>query len=715
MKTISFIISFLFGISSAAGQYAYLYIQHPQQTWLGGQGTIEDATLYAYEKGIYTQNDLYLSFSARDLGFQLTDSLEIQLTFTLPDNAVVIDSWLLIDSTMVQSKIMDRWTASTIYESIVKRRRDPSVLYKDYSNYYQLRVYPLPGTKRRTVKISYLTKNHWTGKSAISPLPVHILRASKYLPTAFAIRSYPANTSVEPYIPESPGLTGTLQTDTSGHGYYGFSVPASGILSTMNLAVASSMQNGIYVSRFRDGNDGIYQIAFKPSIALNINSGRKVALLFDYDPSKSPLTATDVISTVRSFLIDNFSATDSINLIFSGVTTRRVSQTWIAGDSASIVHAFALAGSAPFSGYSNLPSLLADGIDFIQSRGNKGVTWLIANTDQIGTVDAANSLINDLMNLMPNKIPFHACDFNVYSSQGVYLNSQYYPGNQYFYDNLARLTNGSNKRMTYDGSLAGTLTLSAAQLRGTVEVSDVYTTLAGGFCYGRIPIGTNGLQTIGLDETIFQTGKFNGTFPLIIDVAGIVGDSVFSMRISVPEDSTVSVDSVAGQVWAGNYVASLESGSLTNDVIRQIIAASLTDRVLTRYTAFLCLDPKDTVVVCASCTTQTPITNDVQKQPPRTQQNDSLLQAYPNPFNSQTVLNVRLPAGVKGNDVTLRIYNVLGQLVYSFPTTSLSDRATTKIVWNGTTDHNTSASSGVYFVMLSTPKGRVTTKLLLLK
>ncbi len=716
MKTLTFVAAILSLVSSIAiGQYGYLTIQHPQQTWRSGQGTIEEATLCAYQKGIYTQNDLYLTFSARGLSFLSSDSVEIQLTFTLPENSIVIDSWLLIDNVMVRSAIMDRWTASTIYESIVKRRRDPSVLYKDYSNYYQLRVYPLVGTSSRKVKISYLTRNDWILKSLISPLPVHIVRASSNLPQNFSVRCWPAGTSQAPSILEMPNLAGTAQTDSSNQTYYQFEIPGTSIQTSMNISFVSNNTNGIYVSRFQKGNDGIYQIALTPWKAFGINKPRKVALLFDFDPSKSTVTASDVLSTVRSYLIDKFSGVDSINLIFSGLNIHRLSPSWMGADSASIVQAFTSAGPSPFAGYGNLPSLLANGVDFIQSKGNEGVVWLIANTDQVGNLQASNSLLNDLMKLMSVKIPIHICDFNTNYSQSVYVNGQFYPGNQYFYDNLARLTNGSDQRIEYNGSLYGILSKSALHLQGNIDAFDIYTTLSNGFCYGRISIGTIGLQSIGLEQTIYQTGKFNGSFPMIIDVAGIVGDSVFSNQITVAEQDAVSIDSVATQAWAGNYISSLEFGTLTNDAIRQVIAVSLTNRVLTQYTAFLCLDPSDTIKVCTSCSNSNPIVISVEKQTPSVQPKDSLVQAFPNPFNSQTILNIRLPNGVRGEQTSLRIYNVLGQVVYSFPTSALNDRSATRITWNSQTERNIPVSSGVYFVMLSTPKGKFTTKLLLLK
>ncbi len=713
------LLALLILVASSLGraQYAWLYVQDPRG-WNGGQGTIEEASLVVSQKGIYTQNDLYLTFSASGLGFSTTDSLEVQMQFTLPANAIVIDSWLLINNEWVQAGIMDRWTASTIYESIVRRRRDPSVLYKDYSNYYQLRVYPLPGTATRSVRISYLTGNDWTARSLVSPLPTYIIQTSRILPANFTVRCYPPGATQTPYLLEQPGLTGTALTDSIGHDYYRFEIPSSSFSSVRTLILGAGSQNGVLVTRYQRGSDGIYQLALTPWKALNINASRKVVLLFDFDVSRNSFTATNVLDAVRLYLSDNFTSADSINFIFSGATPDRLYLGWIGADSAALVKAFSDAGSSPFSGYSNLPSLLADGIEFIQTHGDDGAMWLIANTDQVGNLQASNALLNDLMKLMPaRKIPFHICDFNTNYYNYIYLNGQGYPGNQYFYDNLARMTNGSDRRIEYSGSLSGIIALSASQLRGKIEAADVYTTLSGGFCYGRIPINSSGLQAIGLEETILQTGKFNGSFPLLIDLAGIVGDSVFSKRISVNEQDAIIVDSVAEQAWAGNYVNSLQASTITNDVIRQIIAVSLTNRVLTQYTAFLCLDPADTLVICTSCTTSSGSGPEaVQKEePPKAASKDSLIQAYPNPFNLQTVLQVRLPAGVTGNQVSLRVYNMLGQVVYTLPTSTLNDRSVTRIVWNGRNDHNSVVSSGVYFVMLNTPKGRFATKLLLMK
>jgi hypothetical protein len=694
-------------------QYANLYVQHPQQTWRYGQGTIEKAVLSVHPKGICTENNLYLTFSARDLNFSSTDSLEIQLYFDLPENAIVTDLWLWIDSTTImKALILDRWTASSIYEGIVKRRRDPAILYKEYGNYYQLRIYPLVGTGTRRIKLSYLTQNDWTLKSIISPIPTHLPRASKTVVSKFSILFWSDGIWKNPWIFERTDIVGAIRTDSSGNEFNEFTLPQEAFQSSLSLAYSAPIQNGLFVQRYQNGYDGIYQLALIPSKALNLNTNRKVALLFDFDPTKSSTSASEVLSTVKSMLHENFTATDSFNLIFSQLSIHRVAEQWLGGDSSSIENAFHLAGDQPISNYSNLPSLLANGIDFVHTLGADGILWLISNTDQIGDYQVANPLIADLMALMVKPIQIHVTDFNNLNIRYFYINNNYYYGNQYFYENLSRLTKGSNTRIS--STFYSALTTSLQSLNGNIATFDLYTTLMNGFCYARFTPGLASVQSVSLDKPIVQIGKFNGNFPLVIEVAGNYHDTLFSRQITVQDSYAFNMDSVASQIWAGQYLKSLESQNTTIDIIRQIVDLSVRERVLSGYTAFLALEPDDTLKACSDCKDESRYTGITTIETKETH-SDSLLQAYPNPFNSQTTLIIQLPHGITHEQVYLRIYNTLGQIVYTFDISKLDDQHGEKLTWHGITNKNESVASGIYFVILSTPKGNYAYKLLMLK
>jgi len=112
----------------------WLSVSDPRNSWEWSPGWVESMTVTVHPKGIYSEVGLYLEFSAGSM-FEKSDTLEIVYKFTLPPNALVVDSWLWIEDSIVQAEIRDRWTASAIYEGIVQRRRDPSILNPNRAPY----------------------------------------------------------------------------------------------------------------------------------------------------------------------------------------------------------------------------------------------------------------------------------------------------------------------------------------------------------------------------------------------------------------------------------------------------------------------------------------------------------------------------------------------------------------------------------------------------
>ncbi len=136
---------------------------------------------------------------------------------------------------------------------------------------------------------------------------------------------------------------------------------------------------------------------------------------------------------------------------------------------------------------------------------------------------------------------------------------------------------------------------------------------------------------------------------------------------------------------------------------------------MTAYTSFLALEPNDTIKICVTCTDGQPQVTSVEKTKTKEIQSDSLMQVFPNPFNSQTTLQVRLPKGITNDKVSLRVYNTIGQLIYTFDVGRLDDKHSERLTWRGATNKNETVASGIYFAVLTTPKGKYASKLLMLK
>jgi hypothetical protein len=94
-----------------------------------------------------------------------------------------------------------------------------------------------------------------------------------------------------------------------------------------------------------------------------------------------------------------------------------------------------------------------------------------------------------------------------------------------------------------------------------------------------------------------------------------------------------------------------------------------------------------------------------------TPSSNSLAQNYPNPFNPSTTIKYSVKEKAH---VSLKIYNVAGQLVRTLVNGDMNAGAYTE-TWNGRSNSGNTVSSGVYFYKLVTKNFSITKKMVLLK
>ncbi len=249
-----------------------LRVADPRGAWnRSGQGRIEEALLTVSPCGAYTQCELFLTFSSA--GTTLTssrDSLEVQFDFYMPPEAHITDSWLWVGNDIVQAKIFDRMTATNVYESIVQRRQDPSLLNKNSNGYFNLRVFPMRGNETRKVKISYLLPSDWQESSVYAVLPISLLKASSRVPDLNVIY-YPQNDWTTPRLltqresgfgTQTQDILRQTQEVQTGRRVFAATIPADNIRSNTVAALswASPAQNGVFTQTFKRGNELFYHV-----------------------------------------------------------------------------------------------------------------------------------------------------------------------------------------------------------------------------------------------------------------------------------------------------------------------------------------------------------------------------------------------------------------------------------------------------------------------
>ena len=707
------VLFILFFLQNYSFAYNYLVVQDPRRSWYSYDGTIEEAVVSVHPSGVFMEIGLYLTFSARGTSFGSSDTLEIQFYFDLPEQAIVHDLWLWVGDDIMRAVIMDKWKASSIYENIVKRRRDPAILFKDYENQYQLRIYPMPGNQQRKIKLTYLVPAQWFSNSVSIPLPVNMLTVS-YSPLDYLkILFWPDQEWLNPEIVEAPEQSFTANEDSLSNTYYSLRLPFGYSVSSLNLSVDSPLKDGIYLNCRAGDEENYYQLVLIPAQVMDISSQRKFTLLFDYEINNSSLSTQEIISTVRHLLHQQLVPTDSFNLFFSGLPVKSAGDNWFSGDSSSIEAAFLNVGGEPFSNYSNLPALFSSSIQFIKSHGGAGSILLVAASDQLGDYQAANPFIKDLLDLMNPVIPVHVADIQDQNYSYYYIGSRYFYGNEYFYENITKQTGGNYTRLSWETSFSSIFSKALNGLSGSVTSLDLYTTMQNGFCYGRFNLWPLN-KPVYLDQPLVQLGKYIGDFPFEIKTSGMYKSEPFTSNVQVSQDQASAGDSLVIETWTGSYILYLESQEQSNELVNEIIDYSIKERILSLYTAFLALEPSDTTKPCLDCYDESEMTN-VENNSAVVVRADTLLRAYPNPFNSTVSIKVRLARAYKSKEVSFKIYDIMGKVVKEFEVPAYSVANDLTIEWNGLNGQGGMVASGTYFFVMTTPVKRTSIKLLYLK
>ena len=133
------------------------------------------------------------------------------------------------------------------------------------------------------------------------------------------------------------------------------------------------------------------------------------------------------------------------------------------------------------------------------------------------------------------------------------------------------------------------------------------------------------------------------------------------------------------------------------------------------YTAFIAIEPGDSSEFCYDCSDDNDLIISIDDKDKFEIADSLFIQAYPNPFNPTTTLNVNLPKDVDFNSLNMKIFNILGEEVMSFNASQYFDKRNFQLKWNGTNNYGESVSTGIYFFVLSTKDIRQTVKLMMMK
>lgn len=667
-----------------------LRVSDPRSWWKYGKGSIDDVTISIQPKGIYSEISYYAILSSRATSYtSYLDTLEAVWSFSLPDEALVVDSWLWVNDEIVRAKIMDKWTARGIYEGVVKRRQDPSILTKVSKNNYELRIYPLVGNSTRKIMMKILVKNTWSMNGDLSlSLPLSILRAAENeccsnnaytgIPDYakillknlddFSVKSASSSTAEIPILDYEDEVNGSYKRVTLPSSYF-----SNGLKLTFT---PKTLKGGIYLNSFPiSSTEGYYQMVMLPQKTLDLPSRRKTVFLVDYDQSKTDITKENIFQYLKSSIKENYLPTDSFAIFFSGLTITGTGNGWIAGDEVSKNNVFNTVGVNNINSYSSLLSVISKATEFLNK--NKGGDIILVSASVNGySTSSSNSLINDVVAGLPEKTRFSVVDVAKYNTFN-YVNGGSYYNDAYFYSSLARFTKGLYCSFS-DGYFQNTTVSDYQQLldkvigfnSGKLSAFDINTTLIDGFCTAKLTFGNNNATNFEINQPFVQVGKYYGTSPYVIQFSGIYNNIPFSKTININANEVAAYDSVTKTIWHGKYILDQENITPTNNnIISDILYNSLDNRILSLYTAFLALEPAMGGEVCHTCVDESQTLTNLDVDILRKKDTLDMITVYPMPVRDQSTIVLKVNEPENG---TLKLYNMSGNLLKEIDLASYS-------------------------------------------
>ncbi len=697
MKTKIILIALLLfncGYSYSTNQ---LQIINPQGWWSSYSAKIYEAELQIKPIGSYIENNLYLTIGLASPFVDNSVQLEINLDFDLPMNSMIIDSWLWIEGVPKQAEILDRWTASNIYEEIVDRRKDPSLLVKNGANQYKISIYPLKPNETRKFKITYLTPANWSKNQIVCEYPYGILKYLSENKTKLTVYAY-SNLTFGNFEILNSDLNFTEFSNTE----YGSGLKTE--LFYQDLGVASivchdSNNSPVKVYKYGTNEEGIYQISIMPSEVIELeSSSKKVCYLVDFDKLYVSSSQDKILSYISSAIGNSLSEKDSFNIIFSNLELEVAFETWKSATKSNIEEAIA---GVKLSDYSNLIQLLAKGINFVKAEGGSGNIVLLTNNSVFEGIDKTNQIIYDLNTLNSNKTQIDVINYTNDYYNYYWIGNGYFYGNEYLLTNIAR-TNSGNYFNYYDEvgskSLAGFISETInSSANSSIKNFDINTDLETGYCYGRINMNSDSYG-LNLNKTISQIGKYKGQFPINIEFSGEIESTSFHKEFKISESEITESDSLLETLWIGFDIMQLERESQSSDVINEIIFESVSNRILSNYTAFLCLEDSINIE-----NPEDPENPDIPVNSKDIKSSPNEIKAYPNPFST----NIDIYLTSKGEIQSLEIYNIMGQCIKSFEIISGQKRYS----WDGKNNNGSEVPEGIYLVIAKYDDKTVTFKI----
>jgi hypothetical protein len=645
---------------------------------------------------------------------------EINWTFSLVPDAVITDCQMqpagATPGSYIAAEILDLTTAQMQYRNSPKakprlllrerwQRQWDSNLYKTY----EMVFYPVDLEKTPVIKISFLT-----------PCRAALNMRQVLLPlNEFIVHKHQTSDLIKLFDPDHPdfkplniyGIYGTTDWRLV-NGSWQIPIYWYGISQSV-IGIAAESPDRAYLRTFTNLEGQFYQISVPTPLPPENRKPKNILIAVDLtNEGYNSFDFKNAIDLFQKTIELSCSPYDSVNLIYSGFIPQIYNSTFTPFSSPVLQKMMTQLRAELIPKLNTLPRLLREAVKLLNQQKKAGEIWLITNARaHADPLQTAMEIIQQSLNIAQYPLVFKIISNDAQTWPAKYINNQYYSGNDYLYENLARLSKGNFIKLrdaqSFDG-LEAMLDCVAPAIN-TVEIDPEP---FGGLCFSRIPLN-QGRINFPITRPYYEIGLFDGSDPFTTHYFGMTDGAVYGQDVPISRIQDDAGWPEVAKFWYTRYVQERLLEPQSYETIKYIENISVAQRILTIYSGFVIPGPGEKCGferLAEVTAVQEP--EDLIAEPPE-KSKKLTLNAFPNPFNSSTTFTWQYPDSPIDKKLVIKIFNYRGQEVRRFDFDNIGGPV--EIFWDGLDKQNQPVASGIYLVVMQAGTRMTNIKITLLK
>ncbi len=681
---------FFFSISIST--YGQMNINDPQSWWGEAPASIENIAIEVKTLGAYVETAIAFDIKLVDQNyFYGVDLLEFTFDFKLNDGAIMNDSWLWIDDYISVGEVYEQGEGTQIYESIVDRQQDPSILTQLSSTDYNLKVYPMKWDSTRRVRLSYLEPLDYRGKQAIANLPLGLLKHSESSPDNITITVYDderfttAGLNSNDWMLEQEGID--FKVYKNNYVIYHDDIQDVPVSYTFN-----DHESDYFLNTYDSGEESFYQLVYYPDINPSSSQENRM-VIFDFDSFTSETSFEEMKAKLRMSLLE-MGEEDNFIICTSDFITRFSSEDWMPATADNIETALNEINLPSTIMESQLSTLLPQALYKVEELSIAAEIVLLSPNNEYNEEQKAQSFLHNIIefyNSMQTEVSVSIVDY-ARSKPGSNIDGATYYGNDYIYENITAETNGEYYSELSGDDVYGSLLGLFSTASSYTDQYDFHLSVEDGFVYSDFDNLKNEIE-VGGERPIVSTGKYFGEGMFDVQFSAKIGNDFYVDSKKLDPNQGANLDNRAESIWYGELIKSIQHSGDFEDR-REVIQTSIEERLLSLHTVFLCLEP-DLESISANNNNDDGgdiiiATTDDKPEP------ELKLNIYPNPFIEKLTIEFPVNNVSTGDEVIINILDSKGQLIEKITKTNNLVNGLNTFEWTPSQD----LALGMYIVQV---------------